>query len=69
MDIYDAIIGLGVLGFILLIIFLIFLPTICAIIVGMWVAGVLHLTGATWWAFMVLFVVIILGIVATLTKE
>ena len=68
MDIYDFIMGIGVLGIVLVFIFLICLPLICAVIVGTWAAGTLGLSGAVWWAFLGLFVLIILLIIGALSS-
>lgn len=68
MDIYDFMMGLGLFGFIVLILFLVLLPAACTIIVGMWIASLLHITGIIWWAFMILFFIIILGIMNLLSN-
>lgn len=68
MDIYDFIMGIGVFGIVLVFIFFICFPLICAVIVGMWAAGILGLSGAVWWAFLGLFVLIILLIIGALSS-
>ena len=68
MDIYDFIMGIGVFGIVLVFIFLICFPLICAVIVGTWAAGILGLSGAVWWAFLGLFVLIILLIIGALSS-
>ena len=58
----------GLLGLIMIILFIIFLPLICTIILGMYIAGVLNLSGITWWAFMIIFYIIIMGVIGKLTS-
>ena len=40
----------------------VFIPAICAIIVGLRIATIFMLTGVDWWAFMILFVGICVSI-------
>lgn len=54
--------GMGVLGVILLILILIFLPLIVTVIVGVALANFLGFTGIVWWAFIILFYLVITGI-------
>ena len=58
----------GLVGLIMIILFIIFLPLICTIILGMYIAGVLNLSGITWWAFMIIFYIIIMGVIGKLTS-
>ena len=58
----------GLVGLIMIILFIIFLPLICTIILGMYIAGVLNLSGITWWAFMMIFYIIIMGVIGKLTS-
>ena len=58
----------GIIGLIMIILFIIFLPLICTIILGIYMAGVLNLSGITWWAFIILFYIIIMGIIGKLTS-
>lgn len=55
----------GIIGLIMIILFL---PLICTIILGIYMAGVLNLSGITWWAFIILFYIIIMGIIGKLTS-
>ena len=55
----------GIIGLIMIILFL---PVICTIILGIYMAGVLNLSGITWWAFIILFYIIIMGIIGKLTS-
>lgn len=56
----ELLIGIGVIGIIL------FIPLICTIILGTYFATRLGLTGLVWWAFVILFYLIIMGILGTL---
>lgn len=59
----------GIIGAIIfIIIFLICLPSILTIIVGIGFANILGFTGLTWWAFIGLFYIIIMAILAYLGK-
>lgn len=57
----------GVIFLILIIILLILIPTIATIIIGAWLAGQLGLTGIVWWAFVILFWLIISAILTRVT--
>lgn len=50
---------LGILGIILLIILILLLPLILTIIVGVGFANMLGFTGIFWWAFVILFFIVI----------
>ena len=52
----------GWTGLILIIIFLILLPVIVTFVVGIAFANMLGFTGITWWAFIILFYLIISAI-------
>lgn len=69
MDIYDVLIGLGMIGVVLLIMCLICLPTICTIIIGIWVANSLYMHGIVWWAFVFIFTIFVLGILGFLSNR
>ena len=49
----------GALGILLVIVLLVFLPLILTIIVGIAFANMFGFTGITWWAFIILFYLII----------
>lgn len=51
--------GFGILGIILLIILILLIPFIVTIIVGMGIANWFGFTGIYWWAFVILFYIII----------
>lgn len=57
----------GIIFLILIIILLILTPTIVTIIIGVWSAGQLGLTGIVWWAFVILFWLIISALLSFLT--
>lgn len=58
----EIFLGLGVIGLILLICMIIFIPLICTIILGTYFATALGLSGIVWWAFVIVFYLIIAGI-------
>lgn len=51
--------GAGILGVIIFIILLLFVPLIVTILVGIGFANLLGFTGIFWWAFVILFYLII----------
>ena len=53
---------IGVMGFILLVLIIILIPFLCTIVLGVAFANMLGLTGITWWAFIVIFYLVIMGI-------
>lgn len=55
----DLLTGLGVIGVILLVILLLFLPLILTGIVGVAIANLLGFNGIVWWAFIILFYIVI----------
>jgi len=57
-----------VIGIIFLISLVCILPTLCIILVGMWIASALGITGLYWYAFVVLFLIIIWSIIYFLRK-
>lgn len=58
--------GLGAFTIIMLIIIILLIPFICAIILGTYFATALGLTGLVWWAFVIIFYLIIAGILGAL---
>lgn len=58
--------GFGILGIILLIILILLIPFIVTIIVGMGIANWFGFTGIYWWAFVILFYIIIGAILGTI---
>jgi len=59
---------LGIIGIIILIILVLLIPFFATIIVGIALANMLGFTGITWWAFVILFYLIIGAIFTTLGK-
>ena len=60
----ELLLGIGVLGLAILLCIIILLPLICTIILGVAFANMLGLTGIVWWAFVILFYIIIMGIIS-----
>lgn len=58
--------GFGIIGIILLIILILLIPFIVTIIVGMGIADWFGFTGIYWWAFVILFYIIIGAILGTI---
>ena len=63
----ELLLGLGIIGIILLIAILVLIPLICTIILGTYFATALGLTGIVWWAFVIIFYLIVMGILGVLT--
>ena len=59
----------GIVSLIVLVVIICLIPTIATIIVGMWIAGQLGLTGIVWWAFIILFWLVISSILARLSTS
>ena len=62
----EFLLGLGVIGLILLFIIILLLPLICTIILGTYLATIFGFSGIVWWAFVILFYIIIMGILGLL---
>lgn len=62
----EFLLGIGVIGLIVFICILILLPLICTIILGTYFATVLGLTGLVWWAFVIMFYLILMGLLSIL---
>lgn len=62
----EILLGLGVIGIILLLIILLLLPLLCTIILGTYLATALGLSGIVWWAFVIIFYLIIAGILGAI---
>ena len=54
--------NLGIMGIILLIILIFLVPFIVTIIVGIGLANLMGFTGVFWWAFVILFYIVIASI-------
>ena len=63
MDIYDYLAGAGIIGIIVLIILIAIFFFIAPIIVAVYIANALGLTGIVWWAFVVVIWLIIGAII------
>ena len=59
--------GLGFLTISIIILIILFIPLICTIILGTYFATRLGLTGLVWWAFVILFYLIIAGILGAIS--
>lgn len=64
----EILFGIGVIGIILFILVLILLPFICTIVLGTYLATFFGLNGLVWWAFVILFYIIIIGIIGSIAK-
>lgn len=62
----EIILGLGIIGIILFLFILLLLPLLCTIILGTYFATSLGLTGIVWWAFVLIFYIIIMGLIGLL---
>ena len=58
----EILLGIGVIGLVLFICILVLLPLLCTIILGTYFATALGLTGLVWWAFVIMFYLIIMGV-------
>ena len=56
---FDFLIGLGVLGVIIGVLIIVFVPLILTIIVGINLANYFGFTGFAWWTFVILFYLIV----------
>ena len=61
-----GLLDLGIIGIIILILIAILLPFVLTIIVGIVFANMFGFTGIYWWAFVILFYIIICAILGTL---
>ena len=61
-----GLLDLGIIGIIILILIAILLPFVLTIIVGIAFANMFGFTGIYWWAFVILFYIIICAILGTL---
>lgn len=59
---------IGAIGIIVLVILALLIPFILVVIVGIGFANLLGFTGLTWWAFIILFYLVISGILAMIGK-
>jgi hypothetical protein len=63
----EVLLGLGLTGIIVLFCLIALIPLICTIILGTYFATTIGLEGITWWAFVIIFYLIIVGILGALT--
>lgn len=59
----ELFIGLGMVGLMIFILILLLLPLLCTIILGTYFATFLGLTGLVWWAFVIMFYILIMGLI------
>lgn len=64
----EVLTAIGVIGIILFILVLVLLPFICTIVLGTYLATFFGLNGLVWWAFVILFYIIIIGIIGSIAK-
>ncbi len=62
----ELLLGIGVVGLVVFVLLLLLLPLICTIILGTYLATALGLSGLVWWAFVILFYIIIMGVLGLL---
>lgn len=55
--------GMGVVGIIMFFMLLIFLPLILTVVLGVGFANWFGFTGITWWAFVIIFYIVIAGLI------
>ena len=63
----ELLLGIGVVGLVMFVLILLLLPLVCTIILGTYLATALGLSGLVWWAFVILFYIIIMGVLGLLT--
>lgn len=62
----ELLLGIGVVGLVVFVLILLLLPLVCTIILGTYIATALGLSGLVWWAFVILFYIIIMGVLGLL---
>ena len=65
---FDFLLGLGIIGVILLILILLLVPFIITVLVGIGFANFFGFTGFTWWAFVILFYLLVGTILTKCSK-
>ena len=58
---------LGVLGLVLLVVLVVLLPIVLTILVGIAFANMFGFTGIYWWAFVVLFYIVVSAVLGAIT--
>lgn len=56
----------GIVAVLAIGIFIILIPIMATIILGMYIANAFHLTGIVWWAFMIIFYLVVAKILSAL---
>lgn len=69
MSLIDWLAGAGIIGIIILIAFLVFVPAIAAVVVATMIASYFSLTGLGWWAVVILLFLFIMGILGRLSSS
>lgn len=60
--------GFGIIGIILLVTLILLIPFVLTVILGIAFANMLGFTGITWWAFIIIFYLIVSGILSMVAK-
>lgn len=68
MSLIDVLTGIGVIGIIIFIVLLIFIPAIAAFIVASLIASHFALSGIAWWAVVIVVFLIIMAIIGKLSS-
>lgn len=63
----EILLGFGIIGLVLFICIILLIPFICTIILVTFLATNLGLSGIVWWAFVILFYIIIMGLIGAIT--
>lgn len=58
----------GVLGLIVLFVFILLIPLICTIVIGTYIATILGLTGLVWWSFVILFFIVVSAVLSMISR-
>lgn len=58
----------GILGLIILSIFILLIPLICTIVIGTYIATILGLTGLVWWSFVILFFIVVSAVLSMISR-
>lgn len=65
----EILLGLGIIGFMILVVIVALLPLVCTLVLGIYIASSLGLTGImffVWWSFVILFYLILMGLLGLL---
>lgn len=58
----------GILGLIVLFVFILLIPLICTIVIGTYIATILGLTGLVWWSFVILFFIVVSAVLSMISR-